>query len=50
MAQQRLIQLGTMRLQVQSVASLSGLRIRRCRELWCRAQMQLGSDFAVALV
>ena len=28
------IQLGTMRLQVRSLASLSGLRIQRCRELW----------------
>ena len=25
-----------MRTQVQSLASLSGLRIRRCHELWCR--------------
>ena len=24
--------------------------IRRCRELWCRLQMQLGSRVAVALV
>ena len=31
-------------------ASLSGLRIRRCREPWCRSQMQLGSGIAVALV
>ena len=36
--------LGTMRLWVQSLALLSGLRIRRCRELW------LGSGVAVALV
>ena len=28
-------------LQVQSLASLSGLRIRRCRELWCRSKTQL---------
>jgi len=27
-----------MRLQVRSLALLSGLRIRRCRELWCRSQ------------
>ena len=26
------------------------LRIRRCGELWCRLQMQLGSRVAVALV
>ena len=35
-AQQKQILLGTMRLQVRSLASLSGLRIWRCRELWCR--------------
>ena len=28
---------------------LSGLRIWRCSELWCRSQMQLGSGIAVAL-
>ena len=28
--------LGTMRLQVRSLAWLSGLRIRPSRELWCR--------------
>ena len=27
-----------MRLQVQSLASLSGLSIQRCRELWCLTQ------------
>ena len=37
-----------MRTQVQSLASLSGLRIRRCCELWCRSQTQLGSRVAVA--
>ena len=43
MAQQKQIRLGTMRLWVRSLASLSGLRIRRCCELgsgiawlWCR--------------
>ena len=36
MAQQKQIQLGTMRLQVRSLASLSGLRIQHCHELWCR--------------
>ena len=30
--------------------SLSGLRIRCCREPWCRSQTQLGSGIAVALV
>ena len=38
-----------MRLQVQSLALLSGLRIQRCRELWCRSQTRLGSCVAVAL-
>ena len=31
-------------------ASLSGLRIWRCCELWCRSQAQLGSGVAVAVV
>ena len=46
------IQLGTMRLSVRSLASLSGLRIWRCRGLWCRSQTQLGSrrPAAVALI
>ena len=35
MVQRKQIRLGTMRLQVQSLASLSGLRIRHCCELWC---------------
>ena len=50
MAQQKQIQLGTMRLQVRSLASLSGLRSRRCLELWCRLQMRLVSGIAVAVV
>ena len=36
-----------MRMWVLSLASLSGLRIRRCCELWCKLQMQLGSRIAV---
>ena len=48
--QRKRIRLGTMRLRVQSLASLSGLRIRHCRELWHRSQMRLGSDVAVAVV
>ena len=44
---QKRIQLGTMRLWVRSLASISGLRVRRCRELWCRSQTQLGSGIAV---
>ena len=39
-----------MKLQVRSLALLNGLRIRRGHELWCRLQMQLRSDIAVALV
>ena len=37
-AQQNRIWLGTMRLQVWSLSSLSGLRIWHCCELWCRSQ------------
>jgi len=40
-AQRQWIQLGTMRLRVRSLASLSGLRIQRCYELWCRSQTHL---------
>ena len=36
-------QLISMRIQVQSLALLSGLRIRHCHELWCRLQTWLGS-------
>ena len=50
MVQQKQIQLGTMRLQVQSLASLSGLKMQCCRELWCGLQMPLKSDVAVAMV
>ena len=39
-----------MRLQVRSMDLLSGLRIWRCCELWCRSQTWLGSHIAVALV
>ena len=49
MAQWKLIQLGTMRLWVQSLASLSGLRIQSCGELWYRSQTRLGSQVAVAV-
>ena len=38
-----------MRTQVQSLALLSGLRIRHCLELWCRSQTQLGAGIAVAV-
>jgi len=39
-----------MRLRVWSLPLLSGLMIRRCRELWCRLQTRLGSGVSVALV
>ena len=45
--QTRLISLRT---QVRSLASLSGLRIQHCWKLWRRLQMHLGSSVAVAVV
>ena len=50
MVQQKRIPLGTMRLEVRSLASLSGLRIWHCHELWCRSQTRLTSDVAVVVV
>ena len=47
--EQKKIQLGTMRLRVQSLALLCGLRFWRCRELWCRLQTRLRSCIAVAV-
>ena len=35
--------------EVRSLASLSGLRIRHCCELWCRSQTKLRSYVAVAV-
>ena len=49
-AQQKGIRLGTMRLWVQSLASVSGLRIWSSHELWYSSQMQLRSGVAVAMV
>ena len=46
LAQQKQIRLGTMRLPVQSWASLSGLRIQRCHELWWWSQTWLRSGVA----
>ena len=43
MAQWKQIRLGTTKLRVRSLASLSGLRIRHCHELWYRSQTQLRS-------
>ena len=39
-----------MRTQVRSLASRSGLRIHRYRELWCRLQARFGSGVIVAVV
>ena len=39
-----------MRMQLQSLALLSGLRIGYCCELWCRSQTCLRSHVAVAVV
>ena len=50
MVQGKQIWLGTMRLQVQSLASLNGLRIWHCCELWCGLQTWLGSGIVVAVV
>ena len=49
-AQWLTIRLGTMRLRVRSLASLSGLRIWCCHELRCRLQTWLGSGVAVDVV
>ena len=48
-AQWKPIRLGTLRLRVRSLASLSGLRIQRCCELWCRSKTRLRSGVAVAV-
>ena len=39
-----------MRTQVQLLASLTGLGIQGCYELWCRLQTWLGSGMAVAVM
>ena len=43
------IRLGTMRMQVQFLALLSGLRVWCCRVLWCRLQTPLRSQVVVAV-
>ena len=48
-AQGKWIWLVSMRMQVGSLASLSGLMIWYCYELWCRSQTHLGSGVAVAV-
>ena len=49
MAQQKLICLVSVRIQVRSLAFLSGLKIWCGHELWCRWLLQLRSGIAVAV-
>ena len=49
-AQQCQIQLVSMRMWVQSLALISGLRIQCCCELCCRSKMQLGSGVFMVVV
>ena len=39
----------SMRMWVRALASLRGLVIRCCHELWCRSQAEFGSGIAVAV-
>ena len=48
-AQQKQIRPGTMRSGVRFLASLIGLSIPCCWELWCRSQMRLGSGTLLCL-
>ena len=48
-AQWKRIWLVSMRVQVWSLGSLSGLRIWHCHKLWCRSQTRLGSGITVAV-
>ena len=50
MAQQKRIRLASMRMQVQFLASISGVGTWRCHELWSRSQMWLGFRVAIAVV
>ena len=45
----KMIQLVPMRMQIQSLSFISGLRIQCCHELWCRSQTWLRSRVAVAV-
>ena len=47
-AQWKSMCLGSMRMQVGSLALLIGLRIRHCHELCYRSQTRLGSGIAMA--
>ena len=42
--------MSVVKMQVESLALLSGLRIRHCSEPWCRWPMWLRSGVAVAVV
>ena len=48
--QQKQIQVVSLRMQVQSLASLNRLKIWCCCELRCWSQTRLGSQVAVAVV
>ena len=50
LAVMNLARLASMSMWVGSLASLSGLRLWHCHELWYRFQMQLGSGIAVDVV
>ena len=50
MAQQQRTKIVSMRMRVQSLALLSGLRIRPYSELWCRSYVLLGSHVAAVVV
>ena len=47
--QQKWTWLASMRMGIWSLASFSGLRIWRCRELWCTLQTWVRSGFVVAV-
>ena len=47
MAQQKRTQLASMRMKVQSLASLRGLRIQHCCELWCGSKIPCGCGCGV---
>ena len=49
-AQQKRIQLVSMKMRVQPLGLISGSAIQHCRELWCKSQRRLGSWVAVAVM
>ena len=49
-AQQKRTRLASMRMQVRSLALLSGLRIWSCHKLWRSSQTRLGSCVAMAVM